>query len=149
MAKIQTAWALGQRATPSGCQAGDVKTVELTYTVAAGATHTAADVVELGFLPAFHQVVSAVLVSDALGVGVAANVGFITGDEGSEVVGTELYSAADVSAATALTLNSAFALRMPSVDYNRPLGLKLSANVVAAGPAEAVTLVLVYAPSSN
>jgi len=148
MSVIQTEWAKGQRATPSGCAAGDVKTVELSYTIKDGATLAAADIVELGFLPAFHQIVGAKLVNDALGGTITANVGFITGDPGSEAVGTELYSAQSVAAAAATELNSAYALRLPSVDENRRLGLKLSADATASGD-KVLTLVLQYAASSN
>ena len=149
MALIETEWATGQRATPSGCQAGDVKVAEFTYQVAAGATLAGADIVALGILPAFHHVVGATLIGDGLGAGITANVGFITGEPGSEAVGSELYDGADVAGATALPLNSEYAFRLPSVDYHRTIGIDLSGDVAGGGSGKKVTLVLNYAASSN
>ena len=148
--KKNTAWVTGERAMATGCSAGDVKAAELTFVIAAGTTLAAADVVGLGFLPAFHHITGAVLVTDALGgTATTANVGFVTGTAGAEVVGTELYSGANVVSAAALQLTSPTAYRLPAADSDREIGLKVSADIASATSDRLVTLVLQYAASGN
>ena len=153
MALKQTEWATGQRATASACRAGDAMVMELTYTIKDGETLASTDKVELGLLPAFHHIVNATLVNDALGGTTTLDVGIMSGSVGEKddtrTVGNELFDGADVATAAATPMTSATGFRLESTDNHRSIGMTPSANVSASGSDLAVTLVVVYAPSSN
>lgn len=144
----------GIHSTPTGERAGERLSIELSHVIRKGTTLAAGTKLELGYLPAYHHIVGGALTSDAMGAGITANVGFMTGEQGvaddSRTVGTELYNAASVAAATSLPLNSAYALRLPSVDYHRAVGLVLSGAVTApAGNDLIITLTLDYAQAGD
>lgn len=148
------AHALGTLATPCGERAGEVLCVKLPIVVKKGKTLAATVKTELGYLPAYHHIVGAKLVADALGTGVTANIGFMTGEAGStddaRVVGTELYNGANVAAASVVEMTNPAAFRVTAIDRNRAIGVKFSADVVAPADNDRVaTLLLFYTPSGD
>lgn len=144
----------GLSSTPTGERAGETLNIELPLVIKANSTLAANTIVELGYLPAYHNLVGGHLIVDALGAGVTATVGFMSGEvaqnDPARTSGTELFNAADVSAAAALPLNSAYALRLPSERFHRPIGIKFSGAVAnGTGTDKVVTLSLLYAPSGD
>lgn len=146
--------AKGLLSTPTGERAGETLNIELNLVIKANTTLAASTIVELGYLPAYHNLCGGHLITDALGAGITASVGFMSGEvaenDQARTSGTELFNAADVAAAAALPLNSANALRKPSERKHLPIGIKFSGAVAnATGSDKVVTLSLLYAPSGD
>lgn len=146
--------AKGLSSTPTGERAGETLNIELPLVIKANSTLAAATIVELGYLPAYHQLVGGHLITDALGAGITATVGFMSGEvaenNDARTSGNELFNAADVAAAAALPLNSVTALRLPSERAHRPIGIKFSGAVAnATGNDKVVTLSLLYAQAGD
>lgn len=148
MAIIQSEHALGRKQAPYAAESNNV--VVAKYEVTLNSNIGATDVVELGILPAYSVVVDATLVTDAMGTGITADVGIMSGTPGapddSRTVGNELYAAADVAAAAVTRLSKADAFRLAPTESDRALGLKVSGAVTASG--QKATLVIQYAALS-
>ena len=140
MAIIQSEHALGRKQAPYAAESNNV--VVAKYEVTLNSNIGATDVVELGILPAYSVVVDATLVTDAMGTGITADVGIMSGTPGapddSRTVGNELYAAT--------RLSKADAFRLAPTESDRALGLKVSGAVTASG--QKATLVIQYAALS-
>lgn len=146
--------AKGIVSTPTGERAGETLNIELPLIIKAGQTLAANTIVELGYLPAYHQLVGGHLLTEALGAGVTATVGFMSGEvaekNDARTSGGELFNAADVSAAAALPLNSQTALRLPSERFHRPIGIKFSGSVANGTASDKVVILsLLYAQAGD
>jgi hypothetical protein len=149
MALFQSAAAKGQEATPSTYQAGIVTTAIYTYTFAAAFT-AATDKIEFGRIPAYVQIVNAVLVGSNLGGATNAVLGVMTGDPGDPSdtrtvqtdAGNQVFGATAVNSAVA-TATLAQCLSIPRSDKHRALGATLSADVTA-GSTKTLTLRIDY-----
>lgn len=107
----------------------------------------AADILEVGILPAGAVVVDAVLVAGAMGGTTTANAGIMTGEVGSEdisrTVGDELFSAVDVAAASVTRATQADVFGgIAKANTDRSLGVQFSDDVTAAD--QVVALVVSY-----
>lgn len=146
--------AKGVHSTPTGERAGERLNIELTHVIRKGTTLAAGTKLELGYLPAYHHIIGGALVNDAMGAGITANVGLMTGEQGvaddNRTVGTELFNAQAVATAGNTPLTSATAIRLTPVDYHRGIGLVLSGAVTApAGNDLIITLSLGYAQAGD
>lgn len=146
MAIIRSAWAKGQKQLPvSGC-AGTAVAVNFDVTLTEDVT--TGDILEIGGLPTYHQLVDATLVFDAQGAGVTADVGLIDGEYGDdETAGRALTSdllfdgaALDGTAAVRMSIPAAF--RIASTTSPRGIGLVPSATIAAG---ERISLIVFYA----
>lgn len=131
MAMIQTPWATGHRSTPTAERAGNVMTQELSYTVKNGDTLAAADIVEMGILPAFHHIVDIQVYPEDAEV----LIGLMTGETGVK----------DDTRTLGPNLIGHDGVMIPSVDYHRSIGMRVAADLVATEDTP-ITIVVKYAP---
>jgi hypothetical protein len=122
-------------AGPVSCEAGTVKAERYTYTVPAGVTLSAGDIIELAILPAYHTVLDATLVIDEAGTA-TYDVGIMSSIPGdttqSRTCGAELFSGAADALATRMSLIGGF--RIVPIPGDRSIGVKVvGASVVGAG----------------
>jgi hypothetical protein len=126
MAIYQSDWIKGIKQEPVCGAAGNVVNERFVITVEAGA----ADVIELGVLPAYATVTDAILINGAAGGTVTANVGIMSGEKGApddtRTVGTELFSAQSVAAAGVNRTTRATAFQIAPSNTDRSIGVKLS-----------------------
>lgn len=142
MAIVQSPWGALRRQTSVSGEAGAVKTERFTFTVPAGLTLLANDIIELCVLPAYHTVVDAILVIDEAGTA-TYDVGLMSGTPGdtdqARTAGNELFAGAADASATRMTKSAGF--RIAPVQADRSIGVKvLGASVVGAG--QVIDLVL-------
>lgn len=133
-------------AAPIAGQSGTVMTAVFEHTFTTAFT-AATDILEIGLMPAHARVVGATVIGAGFGGVITADVGLMTGDQGSNddtrtLTGTEFFNDANVNGAEANMTRSA-ALAVTQDQKHRGIGVELSANV-AAGPAKKLTLVLEY-----
>lgn len=135
MALKQSAWAQGALQAPTSREGGGVVVEKYKYITEGNLA--SGDIIELGILPAFHSIVGAVLITDAMGAGVTADVGIMSGEVGStdpaRTCGSEIYAAADVAAAGATRNTKVDGFRLAPVEAHRSVGVKLGAAVTGAG----------------
>lgn len=143
-------WAKGLKAAPVSREARGVVVETFTYTFdeAVAAEFAIGDIVELAILPAYHTVVDAVMINEALGTSVTGTVGIMSGDVGEEdntrTSGAEIYSGTDLSSAAVTRPTIATAFTIAPADKDRSIGFKVGgAKITAAG--QKVTLILRYA----
>ena len=145
----QSAWAAGRKvAAVSGC-AGEVVSQKFEFTV--NENLAIGDIVEIGVLPAEHDVADMVAVVDAMGAGVTVDVGIMSGDYGdtdqSRTSANEFFAGADVAAATVARMASATGFRLDSGRKDRSIGVKIGgAGVTASG--QVITLEVMYRQKS-
>lgn len=145
MAIKQSAWAAGRKvAAVSGCS-GEVVAQKFQYTV--NENLVVGDIIEIGVLPAEHDVSDMIAIVDGMGAGVTVDVGIMSGDYGdtdqSRTVGAEFFSAADVAADATARMSLKGGFRLDSGVKDRSIGVKINgAGVTAAG--QIITLEVMY-----
>ncbi len=132
-----------QLPTKQNFEAGVVTSQRFAYVI--GANLSISDIIELCYLPAGCTLVDYHLDHDALGAGVTADVGFMSGavgdDDAGRTSGNELYAAADVAAAGFKRASKVDALRDPANNNDRSIGIKIGgAGVTASDQVVALTL---------
>lgn len=136
MSIVQSAWGALRKQAPVSCEAGTVKVERFTYTVPAGLTLAAGDIIELAILPAFHTVVDATLIVDEAGTA-TYDVGLMSSIPGdttqSRTCGAELFSGAADATTSRMSLAGGFRIA-PNLANDRSIGVKVvGASVVGAG----------------
>lgn len=131
---VQSDWAKGLKQAPEAGTAGAVVCERYKFTVSANLA--VGDIIELACLPAYHEVVDAILIADECGVGTTFDVGLMSGAFGvvdpARTSGAELFSAAADAATTRMSLATGF--RIGQVGSHRSIGVKVGATaIVAAG----------------
>lgn len=140
MPVFQNDWGRGIKQAPVSREAGGV--VEERYTFTISANLAAGDIVELGILPAYHNVVDAILILPETGTA-TYDLGIMSGAVGSpdnaRTSGAQYFSGVADATVHRLALPGAFTV--PATDVDRSIGLKVvGAGVVAAG--QVVSLLL-------
>ena len=145
MALFQSDWAKGQKNVPFGDCAGDVIAEKFKFTVTANIA--ANDIIELGCIPALHEVVDAILIVDEAGTA-TYDVGVMSGEFGvndaARTCGNDFFAGAADNAATRMSKVAGW--RVGSTDKHRGVGVKvLGAGITAAS--QVIELVLFYKPA--
>lgn len=149
MAIKQSAWAAGRKvAAVSGC-AGEVVAQKFEYTV--NENLSIGDIIEIGVLPAEHDVADIIAIVDGMGTGVTADIGIMSGDYGdtdqSRTSADEFFAAQAVATATVARMSAATGFRLDSSRKDRSIGVKIGgAGVTAAG--QVITLEVMYRQKS-
>jgi hypothetical protein len=147
MAIKQSPWALFKQTAARPLTSGAVTKQEFYYDASAGLL--AADIVDMGVLPANAKIHDAYLYADASIGTVNATVGVMSGDLGStdagRTLGTEIFNGTAITNAhTALVrLTSPAATKLAPGSTDRSIGLQVSADV-AAGAGKIIRLVVEY-----
>lgn len=147
MAIKQSPWALFKQTAARPLSSGALVEQEFFYDASAGLL--AADIVDLGVLPAMAKIIDAYLYAD-VSLGTAnATVGVMSGDVGStdaaRTNGSQIFSAAAITSAhTALVrMTNPAAPKLAAGSVDRSIGLQVSADI-AAGAGKIIRLVLIY-----
>ncbi len=146
MAFYQSTHARGLVTPPRGLSSGVVMCAHFKFQFIKDFVFNA-DQLELGILPAFATVRDAIVVGGATGT-ITANIGLMSGQAGQKdparTVGTELFTAANVSASISrLSVASGFAIA--PTDADRGIGATFSSTVVADPTgAKRIELLLFY-----
>lgn len=140
MALFQSDWGKRIKQAPTSREAGGVVCEKYTYTVTGNLA--AGDIIELGVLPAYHDVVDAVLILDEAGTA-TYDLGIMSGEVGSpdpaRTSGAQFFSGVADATVHRLALPGAF--RLAATDADRSIGLKVvGAGITAAS--QVFTLVL-------
>lgn len=141
MAIVKSRWAKGTRQTARPQTAANTHVQHFIYDVGAEGALAVGDILELGILPPYCRVTNAVIATEGVFTGLTADVGLMTGEVGADLNpdGTARTSGNEFFAATDLTLELASLakkapLLLAPVDYERSIGVKVSAAVpLAAG----------------
>ena len=145
MALHQSAWALGQLQLPVSAESRGTVTERFNFIVNEDIAD--GDIIELAGLPAYHFPVNAVLITPALGAGVTADLGIMSGKFGeaddARTSGDELYDGVDVAAAAVTRMTLASGFLIAQANDHRGIGLKILGDDVAAAGQE-ITLILSY-----
>ena len=147
MAIKRSAWAKGEFQAPVSREGGGV--VAEKYKFVVNENLAIGDIVELAILPAFHRVVDAILITDALGASVTADVGVMSGEVGAatnvgggaRTSGAELWSGEAVATAGAKRVTKVDAFRIAPVEAHRSIGVKIGGAAVTAS-GQVIELVL-------
>lgn len=144
MSLFKSAWAKGEYQAPTSREGGGVVAEKYKYTINEDLKE--GDIIELAILPAFHQVVDAILIVDEAGTA-TYDVGLMSGEVGADTnenggartCGNELFASAPDAAATRMTKPAGF--RITPVEKHRSIGVKiLTADITASG--QVIELVL-------
>lgn len=149
MATRQTPWADGRETAPKPQTAGAVHCAKFVADFSASGNLGAVadgDVIEIGLLQPFADIVDAILVPEGTYTSTTVKVGLMTGTAGDGVsartVGGEIFAASTALTATVRnTLAAGF--NIAPVDYARGIGMQFDAAVVA-GSGKKCTLILFY-----
>jgi hypothetical protein len=137
----QSKHAQDQLATVTACGAGDVIVNDYFYDLPT-AQNVTGDIIEMGFLPAYHTVSDVVLIADDLdtATALALDVGLMSGTPGStdtaRTCGAELFSGATTGQAGGVarpTLASAFKILATETDRSIDIKIATQAGTPAAG----------------
>lgn len=135
MALVQSNIALGVVTVPQAFTSGAVVAYRASFTVPAGVTVAATDVLELAILPADHIILDATLIAEGDFDGATADVGIMTGEVGEEdntrTSGDEIFDGAALTGFVRVASNEG--LLVDPTDTDRSIGVKFSADVVGAG----------------
>jgi len=144
----QTQHATGHKEAPTPYGAGNIACAIFNYSFAAAYT-AATDIIALGYLPAGCVPLTVRAGSTALGAGATMDLGFMSGDLGStdttQTSGDELVDGLGAHS-TEIEATLADLLAIESVDYHRPIGLKISQDVTADA-AKTVSVQVFYRPA--
>ena len=144
MALFQSRHALGQETAPVVYAANTTGTAVFSYTFSTNFV-AAADILELGMIPADCRITAATVIGEGLGA-VNATVGVMTGDfgakDGTRTTGSQLFNAQSVND-TEANATRKNCLAIAASDKHRGIGVTLSGNVTA-GAAKRITLVVEY-----
>jgi hypothetical protein len=137
MALSHSKYVLGGKRVPASQWAGDM--VSVRYDVTVPADMDAADIIELGILPAHHKVVDAIAISDALDDDSTptlrtVDVGLMSGevgaaldpDGGARTCGAELFDGTSVGEGGVTRASLASAFQIAPVAYDRSIGVVLA-----------------------
>lgn len=146
MPLIKSDHAKGRLQAPIAAEAGNVVTARYEIALAAAG---AADVIELGILPAYSRIVDATIVTDGVGgTAVTANVGLMSDAPGettdATTVGTEIFNAAAVTAAGVTRADNPAAFMLDTTDADRAVGM-----TVSGASTGTVVLLLEYAGNGD
>lgn len=135
MSIVQSPWGGQRRQAPVSAEAGGVVCEKYRYTIPAGTNLAVNDIIELAVLPAYHTVVNAILITDALAT-TTIDVGIMSGTVGSpdqaRTCGNELFAAAANGSVVRNSKPEGF--RIVPIEGDRSIGLKvLTAGVTGAG----------------
>lgn len=126
MSIVKSAWGAGRKQAPVSSESGTVKCERYTYTIPAGLNLAIGDIIELAVLPAYHTVVDATVVADAVGTS-TFDVGIMSGTLGSNdqarTCGNELFAAAAGGAVTRMSKPVGF--RIVPIEGDRAIGAKV------------------------
>lgn len=145
MATVLSAWAKGQRTPARPQSAGAVHAAKFEFDFSTVAYTASGNVLELGILPAFADIVDAVLIPEGNFGGVTVSVGLLAGEVGDtsvRVQGTEIFAAATALTA-AVRLSQVGAFKLASTGVDRGIGVTFSGDVAAAANKK-LTLLLQY-----
>lgn len=153
MAIKQSQWATFNKSAHRSIDAGDVVCTDFYYDIASTAANglLAADIVDLGVLPANTRIVDAQLFVEGSAVAANATVGILVGTPGqllqddgvsARTLGTEIYNAVALSNSTIARLTQAGAIAIAASNVDRSIGLQISAD--AAAGASKIHVVLAY-----
>jgi len=145
----QSAWAAGRRiAAVSGCS-GEVVAQKFSYTV--NDNLAIDDIVEIGVLPAEHDVVDMIAVTDAMGTGVTVDAGIMSGEFGdtdqARTSSNQFFAGADVAAAGVIRMSKVEGFRLDSTRADRSIGVKIGGAGVT-GTGQVITLEVLYRQKS-
>ena len=147
MAIKQSPWALFKQTAARPITSGAVTRQEFFYDASAGLL--AADIVDLGVLPANAKIHDAFIYGDVSIGTTNATVGIMSGElgstDGARTLGTEIFNAAAITNAhTALVrMTNPAAQHLAAGATDRSIGLQVSADV-AAGAGKIIRLVVAY-----
>jgi hypothetical protein len=133
MALIQSEWASGIKMLCVSGEAGNVVANRFVIEIADLPTLTAGDIIEIGGLPAHHEIVDWVLDNDSLDSGATADVdvGIMTGGYGevdeTRQCGDELFDGSTLLQSANVTRGSqAAGFRVAQVGYDRGIGMLIN-----------------------
>ncbi|HJV52784.1 MAG TPA: hypothetical protein VJ652_15055 [Noviherbaspirillum sp.] len=156
MATILSPFTKGTRSTKYGDCAGD-SVVNHFYADLTAAQVAAGNIVDIGILPAGHTVVDSVLVPDDLDTNgsptITLDVGIMSGTPGDDTsvrtCGAELFSASTAAqGGTPTRMSAKTGFLIPSVGYDRSIGVKINAGAATAA-AGRVRVLVTMAPSDG
>lgn len=136
MTTRQTIYSNGTKSVPQGSRdAGSDIAFLAEYSLAVGAGPAlvaASDRVEMFILPA-GMVITDMAVMGVAGSAITCNVGIMSGTAGdpdnARTVGAEYFTAASLNAAGAVRMTQDSGFKVPAVDYDRGVGVTVSADM--------------------
>lgn len=140
MAIVKSRWAKDERTWTRPQTAGNTHVTQFTYDVGAEGALAAGDILELGVIPPYARITHATLATEGTFTGLTADIGVMTGVKGADFMpdgstartsGNEFYAAVDLTAALS-SLAKKEPLLLTAVEYERSIGVKVSAAVPAA-----------------
>lgn len=136
----------GRTTPPVAYVAGMVAAAIFEHTIDGDDFTAATDILEIGILPAGAQIISAEIISGAMGAGVTATLSVMDGEAGAQddnrAAVTDIQAAIPAhSVASKITTANALALA-PAVNH-RGLGLEFSADI-AAGATKTIKMLVEY-----
>lgn len=149
MAIKKSAWATGRRvAAVSGCS-GEVVSQKFEFIVTEDLAID--DIIEIGPLPAEHDVADMVAVVDAMGTDVTVDVGIMSGDYGDadedRTSGDEFFAGEAVASAGVVRMSKADGFRLDAARKDRGIGVKIGGAAVTADD-QVITLEVFYRQKS-
>lgn len=146
MAFIQTDEAKGYRQVVQPPAANSLHTVRVHLSLATVGIVAATDKVELCVLPMHCRLRSATIVPAAIGAGVTADVGIMSGTPGdpdsARTVGDQIFDGVTINATPADSADPDMYALAP-VAYDRAIGMIVSADI-AAGAGKSITVIIDY-----
>ncbi len=140
MAIKKSRWAKGERTWVRPQTAGNTHVTHFIYDVGAEGALAAGDILDFGIIPPYARITHATLTTEGTFTGLTADVGVMTGEVGADFMpdgttartsGNEFYAAVDLTAALS-SLSKKEPLLLAPVEYERSIGVKVSAAVPAA-----------------
>ena len=140
MAIVKSKWVRHFAQTARPQTANNTHVQQFTFDVGVEGALAAGDILELGILPAYARITNAQLITEGVFTAQTADIGIMTGDVGEDfnadgstarTSGKELFDAADLTVRLQ-SLTKPDAVLLAAVDYDRSIGVKVSAAVAAA-----------------
>ena len=139
MAIVKSQHVKGLKQTIRPQTAGATHVTQFTYDVGVEGALGTGDILELGIIPPYAKITHATLVTEGTLTGLTADVGVMTGEVGAALnpdgsartSGNEFFAATDLTVRLS-SLTKADPLLLASQEYERSIGVKVSAAVTAA-----------------
>jgi hypothetical protein len=140
MAIVKSKWVRRFAQTARPQTANNTHVQQFTFDLGTEGALAAGDILELGILPAYARLIDAQLITEGVFTGQTADIGIMTGDVGEDfnadgttarTSSNELFTAADLTVRLQ-SLTKPDAILLAAVDYDRSIGVKVSAAVAAA-----------------
>lgn len=137
---VKSRWAKDERTWVRPQTHGATHVTHFIYNVGAEGALAAGDILELGVIPPYARITHATLATEGTFTGLTADIGVMTGEKGADFMpdgvtartsGNEFYAAVDLTAALS-SLSKKEPLLLAPVEYERSIGVKVSAAVPAA-----------------